>query len=280
MNRNGSTAEACMCPWPHVRNSSGAHGSIGEARVRGALVLLVLVWALGGTGSSACAQSSGQLRFRFEPAQGVSYVLDGKYRMAEVELTLLEGAHRFTFWAPERRMLDTTLTVLPNRLVEVPVTLRYTQAFVDHRRAVERHRRQTLWSRWAPPVVTAGAAAWAAVAWSRFVQADKELDDLGDSYRTLSDPRGIERLKTERIPAAKDDFARARTRAYTATGVFVLSAAATWYLNRTVARRPAPQYIDEERIRFEGLVCVPPTPRPWPAAPAAPWSIGASFTLR
>lgn len=228
----------------------------------------------------AFSQSTGQLRFLFQPPYGVSYVLDGKYRMAEQELTLTEGPHRFTFWAPERRMLDTTLHVAPDRLTEVAVTLRYAPAFIDHRHALDRHQRLMRWSRWGPPVLTAGTGAWATVAWIRHVRADQRLDELAESYRSSADPRGIERLKNEEIPVAKDDFRRSRTGAYVATGAFVLSAGATVLLRHTVLRRPPPAYRDEERVRFEGLVCAPPAPGAWPAAVPGPWRFGATFVLR
>jgi len=199
------------------------------------------------------AQSTGQLRFRFEPDRGMQFVLDGKYKLADREITLGEGAHRFTFWAPERLMLDTTLFVEGDKTREVFIRLRYSQDYVDHRRAEERFVKQERWGRYLPPVVTGGAAAWATVSFLNYGKASRELDDLAASYRTSADPGGIQRLKYEEIPAAKSDLRSARTQAYVATGVFAASAAATLIIRKRLAQRKAPVFEDKERIRFEGL---------------------------
>lgn len=200
------------------------------------------------------AQSTGQLRFRFEPDRGMQFVLDGKYKLADREITLGEGAHRFTFWAPERLMLDTTIFVEGDKTREVFIRLRYSQDYVDHRRAEERFVKQGRWGRYLPPVVTGGAAAWATISFLNYGKASRELDDLAASYRSSSDPGGIQRLKDDEIPSAKSDLRSARIQAYVSTGVFVASAAATLIIRKRLAQRTAPEFEDKERIRFEGLV--------------------------
>lgn len=206
---------------------------------------------------SLFAQATGQLRFRFEPDRGVQYVLDGKYRMSDREITLSEGSHRFVLWAPERLMLDTSFFVVGGRTVEALVSLHYSPEYVSYRRAVERHELQARWGRTLPPVLTAAAGVWTAVAVLRWARAHRDLNDLADSYRTSADPLGITRLKEEEIPAGKDDLRAARNGAYVATGMLVLSASATWYLRRKLATRTPPVFEDRERVRFEGLVNVP-----------------------
>ncbi len=227
-----------------MKNSLGIGAAVGV----GILMLL---------GTSVQAQSSGQLRFRFEPDNSMQFVLDGKYKLSDREITLEEGAHRFTFWAPERLMLDTTLTVLGDRTQEVFIRLRYSPDYVDHRRAEERFVKQGRWGRYLPPLVTGATAAWATVSFLNFGKASRDLDDLADSYRTSADPAGIQRLKEEEIPAAKDDLRSARTQAYVSTGVFALSAVATVIIRKRLASRSAPVFEDKERIRFEGLVHQP-----------------------
>lgn len=203
------------------------------------------------------AQPTGQLRFRFEPDRGMQFVLDGKYKLVDREITLGEGAHRFTFWAPERLMLDTTLFVEGDRTREVFIRLRYSQDYVDHRRAEERFVKQQRWGTYLPPVITAGAAAWATVSFLNYGKASRELDDLADSYRTSADPGGIQRLKEQEIPDAKADLRSARTQTIVATGLFAASAAATLIIRKRLAERKAPVFEDKERIRFEGLVHQP-----------------------
>jgi hypothetical protein len=226
-------------------------------KMRGIGVALVGLGMFMLMGDTACAQSAGQLRFRFEPDRGMEYVLDGKYKLSDKELTLTEGPHRFTFWAPERLMLDTTLFLVADRTQEVLIRLRYAQDYVDHRRAEERFVRQERWGTYLPPVITGGAAAWATVSFLNYRKASRELDDLADSYRTSADPAGIQRLKEQEIPDAKADLKSARTQTIVATGVFAASAAATLIIRKRLAERKAPVFEDKERIRFEGLVHQP-----------------------
>ena len=219
----------------------------------------------------AQAQSTGQLRFRFEPDRGMQYVLDGKYRMGDRELTLEEGRHTFTFWAPERLMMDTVFVVEPGRAKDVLVRLRYSQEYVDYRRAEERFESQRRIGRLWLPLATAGAGAWTTVAWIRLAQSHSTLVDLEDSYNALADPDRIEALKTTDLPNAQADLRNARTHAYVASGVFALSTAATVMLRKKLATRSAPEFKDQERIRFEGLVWEPGERRgTWAAALSIP----------
>lgn len=230
---------------------------MGRGAVRGLLATLVLVWAQGHPAAEALGQTTGELRFRFEPDRGMEYVLDGKYRLSDKELTLSEGIHRFTFWAPERLMKDTSFFVVGGRTTDALVRLLYSPEYVDHRRAVERFEREARLGRTLPPVLTGATGVWAAVAILRWGSAHRDLNDLADSYRTSADPGGIRRLKEEEIPGAQEDLRKARNGAYVATGAFVLSAAATVYLRRKLAARTPPVFEDKERIRFDGLVSVP-----------------------
>jgi hypothetical protein len=217
------------------------------------------------------AQSTGQLRFRFEPDRGMQYVLDGKYRLGDRELTLEEGRHTFTFWAPERLMMDTAFIVEPGLTKDVLVRLRYSQEYVDHRRALERYASQQRIGRIWLPVATIGAGAWTTVAWIQLAKAHSTLVDLEDSYTTLSDPDGIQALKTTDLPNAQADLRKARTHAYVASGVFAATTAATVMLRKKLASRSAPEFQDSERIRFEGLVWEPGEQRgTWAAALSIP----------
>lgn len=228
-----------------------------------------LLWVAG----SVMAQSSGQLRFTFEPDKGMEYVLDDKFRMSDHTPTLIEGSHRFIFWAPERSMLDTTINVLPDVSTDVFVRLRYTQDFVDHRKAAQRYERNKRWSTYLPPAITAGAAAWATVSIINLDKADSDLNELASSYESSSDPAGIRRLKNEDIPAAKSDLSAARTQAYVATGVFAVTLAGTLWLRHRVANSSAPIFEDKEKVRFDGLVWIPD-------ARGGAWAGGISIPLR
>lgn len=202
------------------------------------------------------AQSTGGVRVFCEPG-GSSYILDGQHRMADRELTLMEGPHRFVFWAPERRMLDTTFMVMGGTTRELRVQLRYSQEYITFRRKADNFTRNSRWLRHGPPVVALGAGAWAGVSIKKAVDARKDLDALSDEYAASSYPAGIRELKDDRIPAANKELRDARTMAYISTGVFVASVATVWWTQRVLKRSTAPVFDDKEKVRFDGLVWVP-----------------------
>lgn len=221
-----------------------------QCLVAGALVLFA------GTGN-AVGQATGTLRLNMEPAGSTEYVLDTAYRMRDRELRLLEGPHHFVFWAPERRMLDTTITVVPGVTTDVRIGLRYSEEYIQWRKRSERYTTTRRWGLYGPPVVAAGAAAWMVVSILNYGQAHQDLDDLEAAYAASSDPGEIQRIKEVDIPEAKDDFAKARTATIVSTSLFVVSAGATWYLRRKLEENRPPAFEDKERTRFEGLVWVP-----------------------
>ncbi|MFN6176260.1 MAG: hypothetical protein ACK46G_01850 [Flavobacteriales bacterium] len=218
------------------------------------------------------AQSTGRLRLIMEPAGQTDYVLDGQFRMRDREVSLMEGPHRFVFWAPERRMLDTVLTVVAGGTSDVRISLRYSEEYIQWRKQAEQYETQRRWGLYAPPVIAAGAAAWMVVSYMNYSQAHRELDDLEEAYAASTDPGEISSIKSEDIPAAKDDFAKARTQTIVASSLFVVSTGATWYLRRKLSSRTAPVFEDKERTRFEGLVWVP-------GGTGGTWMAGLSIPL-
>lgn len=208
-------------------------------------------------GSWVFAQSTGKLRLNVEPVGSTEYIVDDKFRMRDREITLEQGAHRFLFWAPERRILDTTLTVVPDRTTEISLQLRYSKEFIEHRQAMERYTRMNRWGRIAPPILAAGFGAWSVVSFFNYKKANDELIDLEESYGTLTDPYRISGLKDSDIPAAQDEFEKARTQFYVSTGLFVVSLGATAYLRHRYAHKEAPVFEDKEKVRFDGLVWQP-----------------------
>lgn len=224
------------------------------------------------TGTLSMAQSTGRLRLIMEPAGQTEYLLDGQFRMRDREVSLMEGPHRFVFWAPERRMLDTVLTVVAGGTNDVRISLRYSEEYIQWRKQAEQYETQRRWGLYAPPVVAAGAAAWMVVSYMNYSQAHRELDDLEEAYAASTDPGEISSIKSEDIPAAKDDFAKARTQTIVASSLFVVSAGATWYLRRKLSSRTSPVFEDKERTRFEGLVWVP-------GGTGGTWMAGLSIPL-
>ncbi|MBK8497937.1 MAG: hypothetical protein IPL52_03755 [Flavobacteriales bacterium] len=224
-------------------------------------------------GARGLAQTTGTLRVFCEPSGSCQYILDGKHRLNDREITLLEGPHRFVFWAPERRMLDTMFMVTGGQLHEARVQLHYSQEFIEFSRQADSHRRRDRWLRYGTPVLTVGAGAWAGVSIAQALKARKDLDALADDYATLSDPGAITALKDQRIPDANSALRRTRTMAYVSSGVFVLSAGAYWYAQKVRRANKAPLFEDKEKVRFDGLVWVP-------GATGGTWAMAATIPIR
>lgn len=221
--------------------------------------------------SGSFAQATGQVRIMSEPDLGMRYVLDNKYELNDREITLTEGDHRFIFWAPEHQMLDTSIFVMGNWTIDLKVKLRRPYEYVAYRSAVEKFERKQRLGRIIPPIVAGGIGVWAVISNINYANANSELQDLGDLYRTSSDPGEIFRLKEEQIPDAKDRFANARTQAYVSTGLFVASLGAVAYIRKKAAQAKPPVYEDQEKVKFEGLVWVPgPSGGTWATAITIP----------
>jgi hypothetical protein len=203
------------------------------------------------------AQVTGTIRFDLAPAGTTRYVVDGRYRMSERQVELMEGPHRFVFWAPERRMLDTTINVAGGRVIDVPVTLRYSEEFIAWRKRSDRGRVERAWARHAPPVLMVGAGAWAIASYVRHEQAYSDLKALASEYATSVDPGRIADIKAEVLPEAKNALRETGTGMVVAGGVFALATAATIFLRMRYRDRDVEPFEDRERLRFEGLVWSP-----------------------
>jgi hypothetical protein len=245
---------------------SGRTGIAGHV-VQGLLSAVLVTFS-----HNAFGQVTGTLRLNMEPPGKTEYVLDTVYRMRDRELRLLEGPHHFVFWAPERRMLDTTITVVAGVTTDVRIGLRYSTEYIQWRKRSERYTTTRRWGLYGPPVVAAGAAAWMVVSYLNYRQAYEDLADLEGAYATSTDPGEIQRIKSTDIPNAKDDFAKARTTTIVASSLFVVSAGATWYLRRKLKENRPPAFEDRERARFEGLVWVP-------AQNGGTWAAGFTIPL-
>ncbi len=268
-------ARTRMCKCGHVNMCSSWRSMIGSLHVLPrVMVAFMLAWSHAHMGTGAFGQATGKLRLNVQPIGSTEYVVDGKYRLHDREITLEQGAHRFLFWAPERRILDTTLTVVPDRTTEIMLDLRYSQEFIAHRRAAQRYTLMHRWGRIAPPVIAAGFGAWAVVSFVNYKQASDDLMELGDSYAQLTVPNEINVLKDDRIPDAKDEFTKARTQFYVSSGLFVASLGAVAYLRHVTATKHSPVFEDKEKVRFDGLV--------WAPAPngGGTWAAALTFPIR
>src|SRR5690606_1330173 len=104
----------------HWQPEGGKRPRGGNARMNARVLLLITITMIA---QFACAQVTGKVRITGIPDQGLRYVLDGKYEMTEREVTLTEGDHHFTFWAPEHKVLDTTIFVMGNWTYDLKIVL-------------------------------------------------------------------------------------------------------------------------------------------------------------
>ncbi|MBL0128883.1 MAG: hypothetical protein IPP83_15820 [Flavobacteriales bacterium] len=223
---------------------------------------------------TGAAQNTGKLRIFCEPAGSCSYIVDGKHRLTDREITLMEGPHTFVFWAPERRMHDTTLVVVAGATTEARVQLRYSEEYITYRHRADRFTRNDRWVQYGPPLITVSAGVWSGVSIARAMKARKDLDALSDEYNTSTYPAGIIELKNERIPDANKELRQARTMAYVSSGVFVASAAVSYLIHQRRRTRTAPIFEDKEKLRFDGLVWMPG------ANNAGTWAMGFTLPIR
>lgn len=236
--------------------------------------IILLTWAHGHLGTCAFGQSTGTLRITCEPQATYSYILDGKHRLRDRELTLMEGPHRLVFWAPERRVLDTTFTIVPNALTEARIQLRYSEEFIAFNKKLRRYERDDRWLRYGTPVLVLGSAAWFGVSVYQGIDARRDLDHLRDDYAESTSPSGITALKGNDVPDANKRLRQARVMAGVSGGLLVGSGALWWYMKKIRAKRPAPVFDDKEKARFDGLVWMPD------ASGQGIWMAGLTIPLR
>ncbi len=202
-------------------------------------------------------QSTGTLRFFVDPGDSYRFVLDGKYRMQEREMKLLEGPHTFTFWAPTRAMVDTVLRVVPDRSTDVYIRLPHSAEYVAYTRELQQLRKEQWLGRVLPSAVTLGTGIWAVSSFVQYKDAHEQLQADESLYTTSATPRELEQLKSTVVPRHQAEFKDARTMFYVSGGVFLASAAFTTWSIIKASKKPAPTFEDKEKVRFDGLVWVP-----------------------
>ncbi len=219
------------------------------------------------------AQQVGKLRLLVDPGNSFQFVLDHQYRMQQREVELAVGDHHFTFWAPERRMLDTTLTVTQGAMRDVVIRLELSNEYRAYLAEYRTFRNKRQMQRIVPALVTAGAGVWTILNWSAVGKAQDRLDDDAASYDRLVVPAEIQELKNETIPAHNDDLRSAKTNTVVSAAIFGACLLGTAWIWHKTGKRPAPAFNDHEKVRFDGLVFAP-------GAAPGDWNFGLGLTLR
>ncbi|QQR86733.1 MAG: hypothetical protein IPJ76_00475 [Flavobacteriales bacterium] len=237
----------------HVTMNSCGHVAIGRHVLRFALLLgahgLMATWAH--------AQSPGTLRLFIDPGHEFVFVLDGKHKMQQREVTLPGGPHRFQFWAPTRRIVDTTLAVFPDRTVDFKLRLPFSTEYLDYQLRMDEFRKNRMLNRALPLGLTGISAVVSAVYFSKYKKTHDQLQEDVDQYRTLTSPGAITQLKEETMPAHQDDFDKAERNFFISLGVTGALAVASTYLYVKSSKLQVPVFEDKERIKFNGLAWVP-----------------------
>ena len=219
-------------------------------------VSLGVLMALVGAGT-VHAQSTGKLRMLIDPGDSYEFIVDHEFRMQQREVELTTGPHHFSFWAPQRIVLDTTLTVQEGRTKSVVLRLPFSKDYLIYQRDLQQYQRSMRIQRVLPMVVTGGAVLFTVLSFVKVKKAKDQLDEDLTTYEENRSPYRIGILKEQTIPEHKDDFKKAQTRYVVAGGITVLCAGVTAYLYHRSAHIAAPTFLDSEKLRFDGLSYIP-----------------------
>ena len=205
----------------------------------------------------ATAQSSGKLHLLIDPPATFSYKLDHRFIMQQAGLELLEGAHHFSFWAPQRKLMDTTITIAGGDNKTLALRLPFSAEYLVYQRDLKAYRKDMRIQRLIPAGATGASLIYTAVKYGKMKKAHDRLEDDRKAYDEAGAPNAITVLKDETIPSHKDDFEKARTGYRVSAGITVLFAGVTTYMYLRSAKQKKPVFIDAEKVRFDGLSWMP-----------------------
>ncbi len=228
-------------------------GSKVEIGIMRTLLLLAMVV----TTASVRSQNTGTLRLLVDPGHNFEFVVDKKHRMQQREVKLSEGLHHFSFWAPERMVVDTNVFVVADRTSDLVLKLPNSPEYIAYRRALAQHQSKRRVARTIPTVVTGGALIWTSLSLVKYQKARDVLEADRETYEIDVRPASIRTLKETTIPAHNEDLRKARTGVYTALGTTAICGAITYYLYRRSAKWDKPVFEDKQKVVFDGLVWLP-----------------------
>jgi hypothetical protein len=200
----------------------------------------------------ALAQGSGTLRLLVDPDKDFQFVVDKKHRMAQREITLTEGLHELSIWAPERMVVDTPVFVVANRTSDLVVRLPYSPEYKEYRNALAKYTNSRRLRTFSPVVLVAGLV-WTGASLGKYNRTHDQLEADRNTYDTSMDPGLINKLKDVEIPAHKDDFKKARTSLYAGAALSVVGAGVLYWVRSSTKDLERPMFEDKEKVRFEGL---------------------------
>lgn len=227
----------------------------GVSHFRGMKHLFPLMLAV--VALNTVAQNSGTLRLLVEPGHDFQFVVDYKHKLQKREVDLSEGLHHLSVWAPTRMIVDTSVFVVANRTSDLVMKLPLSPEFIAYKGELARYQVRKRWTLTAPILALAGGLTWTGIAYGKYSKARDRLASDRGNYAINVDPASIATLKNVTIPDHNKELRQARTGLFAATGVSVLSAAATWWLMRRTARWEEPRFHDLQKVKFDGLAWSP-----------------------
>ncbi|MEZ4788496.1 MAG: hypothetical protein R2811_00600 [Flavobacteriales bacterium] len=217
---------------------------------------VVVLLILGFPCLSTFAQK-GEVQLNVSPQRGMEYILDGRERLTNRALVLTAGDHRFTFWAPDRRILDTTLTIIADTSIAFYKTLAPTAEYLSFQRDLKRVKHQRFYYRAVPLLATVVGGVFTLNAMKQNNETYDALQAAEDEYASFRDPVVIATHKTTVLPRLQEKHDAANTQLRTTMAITSVAALATIWGFIKAARVEEPTYEDKERLRFEGLVWLP-----------------------
>lgn len=215
------------------------------------MAIIMVAWC-----GELMAQSAGTLYLNVDPANFM-YRLDHQYTLQKNELELLEGPHHFSFWAPQRKLVDTTLTITGNKATTFSLRLPFSTEYLVYQRDLDAWRKDMRLTRTLPAALTGAALVYTVFKFADVKKAHDVLDDDRAAYDAAPSPHAITVLKEQTMPADKDEFDKARTKFAVSAGITALFAGTTAYLYWRSGQRAKPEFIDKEKLRFDGLSWMP-----------------------
>ena len=203
------------------------------------------------------AQTVGKLRLMVDPGNNFQFVLDHTYRLQQREVELATGPHHFSFWAPERMVLDTTLIVTENTMREVLIRLPFSPEYRAYQEEL-RVLKKRMWLEVAlPSALTLGAGILTYSAYRQYKTSHDQLSADEAAYRSGADPAQLAGLKEDVIPRHKDEFKDKRGVFFVSAGLLTAVAAGSAWMIVRYNKRSDPKFFDREKVKFDGLVWLP-----------------------
>lgn len=220
-------------------------------------VTLLLLALIGPMIGGVHAQSSGKLHLQVDPPTNFSYRLDHRFTLQQTDMELLEGVHHFSFWAPQRKIVDTTITITGGEARIIQLRLPYSTEYLIYQRDMRAYEKNMRLIRVLPATITGCALVFTGFKYASMKKAHNKLEEDATAYDDATSPHAITVLKETTIPEHTDDFEKARTAFDVSAGVTVLFAGITTYLYLRSAKTPRPVFHDTEKVRFDGLAWMP-----------------------